>query len=639
MTNDERLKTKAFGVSSVLRPSSFVLLIILLAFMLRLAFIADLRMWGDEGYSVYSSARSLDAITFVGAENDPHPPLYYYLLHFYMPLAGASELALRFFSAFFGTLTVALAFIIGKRVFNFQVGTVAAAFGAIAPFAIYYSQEIRMYALTMFFTALAIYCFVRWQYAIRNMQYAPRVTYHIICYALSMLAALYSLYHTAFVFLAMGIFLLPLFFKQRTFFFQWLIVSILTIVAFFPMLYIRFSSTLGHLEDRAGHTIQPLPMFIARGFAALTVGTTIPVNNALWLAGIFLAIIILGLFIAWRAHILNCNDWLIFSLTLVPLVAVYPMYLLLPILVGRLFALAFVPLAILLARSIIVIVQNKRWTVAPIALLVVGISGYSLSDYYFNFSRYNAAAENYVPAIQWIQDHAQPGDEVLINAYWQQGYFLSHYRGAPITYGAINYRVDMVESINQPRSVWTVVYNQSTQGAENWLGQNAFFVDTQNFGRMRVSWYRASTLSHAEKFAAPITFDNGMQLIGYKINAEPLPAGRGVVTIQFDWTTARAIADDYTISVRVVDASGTVFAQDDRQPSDGENPTSTWTANQIVQDKHAAAISPNTVPGSYAIQIVVYRSASGDVAKIIAPENSRGTSFTFGQVEVVSGNR
>ena len=613
-----------------------LLALVFLAFVLRLAFISDLRMWGDEGYSVYSSARSLEAITFVGAENDPHPPLYYYLLHFYMPLAGASELALRFFSACFGTLTVALTYVIGKRVFDGRVGLVAAACAAIAPFAIYYSQEIRMYALTMFLTALALYCFLRWQES-QSSRYSPR--FAAIGYALSMLAALYALYHTAFVFLALGIFLLPFFFKQRAFFFQWLFVSIGVIIAFLPMFFVRFASTLGHLEERAGHNIQTLPVFMARGFAALTVGTTIPVNHALWLAGIFLAIILLGLFMAWRTHTRTRGDWFAFSLALVPVIAVYPMYLLLPILVGRLFALAFVPLAILLARSIVGIVQNKRWAVAPIALLIVGISGYSLVDYYFNFSRYNATAEDYVPVIQWIEQHAQPGDVALIHAYWQQGYFLSHYRGAPITYGGLDNQNDMVESANRPRNVWTVVYDQPRQGAESWLGQNQFFVDSRDFGRMHVSWYRVSILARAEKFPVPITFDNGMQFLGYQINAEPFQAGRGVMTIQLDWRTTRAMADDYTISVRVVDSSGAdIVAQDDRQPSDGDAPTSTWSVNQIIQDKHAAAISSDAVPGPYAMQIVVYQSANGNVAKIVAPENLRGTAFTFGQVDVVPGN-
>src|SRR5512142_286309 len=108
-----------------------------------MARVGELRMWGDEAYSVYSAHRSLAAITFEGAENDPHPPLYYYLLHFYMPLAGASELALRLFSVFPGVATIALIYLTGKRLFGVHTGLLAAVLAVIAPFDVYYSQEIR----------------------------------------------------------------------------------------------------------------------------------------------------------------------------------------------------------------------------------------------------------------------------------------------------------------------------------------------------------------------------------------------------------------------------------------------------------------------------------------------------------------
>ena len=122
---------------------------------------ANLLMWGDEGFSVFSANRDLLTITLDTTTIDPHPPLYYYLLHFYFSMAGYSELAIRFFSIFFGTATIALVWVIGKRMFDARVGWLAAFFATIAPFAVQYSQEIRMYALAMFLTALGLYLFTR----------------------------------------------------------------------------------------------------------------------------------------------------------------------------------------------------------------------------------------------------------------------------------------------------------------------------------------------------------------------------------------------------------------------------------------------------------------------------------------------
>ncbi|MEW5721196.1 MAG: glycosyltransferase family 39 protein, partial [Chloroflexota bacterium] len=76
---------------------------------------ADSLMWGDEGFSIFSAHRDLLTITLDTTTIDPHPPLYTYLLHFYFVVAGYSEFAVRFFSIFFGTATIALTWVIGKR--------------------------------------------------------------------------------------------------------------------------------------------------------------------------------------------------------------------------------------------------------------------------------------------------------------------------------------------------------------------------------------------------------------------------------------------------------------------------------------------------------------------------------------------
>ena len=49
--------------------------IIFIAFALRMVQIEQLRMWGDEGFSVYSANRDLVSISFASKDVDPHPPL------------------------------------------------------------------------------------------------------------------------------------------------------------------------------------------------------------------------------------------------------------------------------------------------------------------------------------------------------------------------------------------------------------------------------------------------------------------------------------------------------------------------------------------------------------------------------------
>ncbi len=606
------------------RPALYpLLLILLLAFALRALNAGALNMWGDEGYSVYSAHRSLAAITLEGAENDPHPPLYYYLLHFYMPVAGASELSLRLFSIFPSIATIALLYIIGRRLFDARVGLLAAAFAAIAPFFVYYSQEIRMYALAIFLTTLATYLLLRWFTGV-GRRWA-------LLYAAVMLVALYTLYHTAFVLLAQAIFLIGFLRSRRAFVFRWFAVTCGVVLLFLPWLLLRFSSTLGHLEDRAGHNIQSLPVFIARGFSALTVGATIPSPNAL--TAFFAILIALGIFIGFSARRVHYGDGLMLWLALVPIVAVYPLYLLLPIFVSRLFALAFAPLALLLARSITLL--DRRLALVA-ALVVVAIAAYSLNDYNFRYNRYNPAAEDYLPVVRAVEQGAQPGDIVLFHANWQMGYFLSHYRGAPIQYGELTNPHDLSRAVAQPRNIWAVIQAFDYLDAEGWLAQNAFPLGARKFGQMRLVAFRAGTPTRGEQYVTPVLYDNGMALLGYHINDEPVESGRGAVTIQLDWRATRAVTADYRISTRLTDARGDIiWAQDDAPPAGGAVPTATWQANQTIQDRHAFMVPPGTPPGLYSAQIVVYESGVERVSSVIAPENLRAASLSLGPIEIV----
>jgi 4-amino-4-deoxy-L-arabinose transferase-like glycosyltransferase len=644
----------------------WLLAILLLAFALRMVRLGDLRMWGDEGFSVYSGQRGLYAITFEGKDVDPHPPLYYYLLHFYLPLAGFSELAVRYFSVLFGMATVALMFTVGKKMYDARVGVVAAAFTAIAPFAVHYSQEVRMYALVIFLSALTVYLFVQLferdastfhasrftQNAKRNTQYAIRNTHYIsrfllgsrvlwLAFALVMLLIQYTQYQAAFLFVAQGLFLLPFLKKRFAFAARWSAVACVVVVLFLPWLFLHSASAFSDVKDVAGDTVpMDAATFLARGFAALTMGPTLPPANALPFAALFLALVVVGLLIALATRAAKANDWLLVLLVAVPMLSLYPLYVAAPLYRGRLFALALVPLVLLIARSVMLIAQRARWLGIPIGAAIVVGSVVGLNHYYFRYSRYSAVVEDYLPAIRAIEERAQPGDVVLFHAYWHEGYFWSHYRGAPIEYRALEKQEDLEYAVAKPRNVWAIVQALPHHDAETWLAQHAFPLGEEKFGQMRVLSYRAGPPARGERFSTPVAFNNGIALLGYHMNDAPLESGRGIATVQLDWQAARKIADDFVVGVRLTNPRGDViWAQADSQPASDTLPTSQWQADQVIQDNHVLAIPAGTPPGEYAVQIVLYDSKSGIAANIVAPENLRAQSLMLGTVVVRRGER
>ena len=109
------MKTYAGHGSFFFRPLIAILALSLIAFWLRVVGIASLSMWGDSSYSVYSANLGLLRI-LTERINDGHPPLYYYLLHFWSLMTGNSELSVRFLSLFWGVLTVPLAVVVGRRI-------------------------------------------------------------------------------------------------------------------------------------------------------------------------------------------------------------------------------------------------------------------------------------------------------------------------------------------------------------------------------------------------------------------------------------------------------------------------------------------------------------------------------------------
>jgi 4-amino-4-deoxy-L-arabinose transferase-like glycosyltransferase len=94
---------------------------------------------------------------------DIHPPLYYLLLHAWGAVAGRSVFALRAFSALAGVLLIAATGAMAARLFGRRAAGLAMLLMAAHPLAVYYAQEVRMYALLGLWAALHSLFFLAWR--------------------------------------------------------------------------------------------------------------------------------------------------------------------------------------------------------------------------------------------------------------------------------------------------------------------------------------------------------------------------------------------------------------------------------------------------------------------------------------------
>jgi uncharacterized membrane protein len=143
------------------KSNILLIAIIIIGSFLRLFNIDKVSLWHDEAFSAllirYPYNEMIQRIIL-----DVHPPLYYIMLRIWDITFGDSLFTLRFFSAFFGILTIYLTYLFVNTAFrNEKLGLIAAAFIAINPFQIQYATEARMYTLGTFLIMLSSWLLVK----------------------------------------------------------------------------------------------------------------------------------------------------------------------------------------------------------------------------------------------------------------------------------------------------------------------------------------------------------------------------------------------------------------------------------------------------------------------------------------------
>lgn len=110
-----------------------------------LRFVAPSGLWLDEVLSVNISRLPVTQIPG-GLVDDGSPPLYYYLLHYWMELFGQGDLAVRALSGVISVATLPLLWAAGRRAGGRRTAWAALILAASSPWAIYYATDTRPYS-------------------------------------------------------------------------------------------------------------------------------------------------------------------------------------------------------------------------------------------------------------------------------------------------------------------------------------------------------------------------------------------------------------------------------------------------------------------------------------------------------------
>ena len=133
-----------------------------LAAAIRFGSLNGQSFWLDESYALGNIRfHSLGGMFGWMRVHEMTPPLYFLLARAWTHVFGFGEIGFRSLSALLGTAVVPLVYAAGAALRSRRLGLIVAAFAALDPVTIWYSQEGRNYALVLFLAAVAVLAFAR----------------------------------------------------------------------------------------------------------------------------------------------------------------------------------------------------------------------------------------------------------------------------------------------------------------------------------------------------------------------------------------------------------------------------------------------------------------------------------------------
>ncbi len=298
-----------------------ILLLLLLAAALRITLLGQKAVWWDEAWSVWTAQQPFGQTSEITAR-DVHPPLYQWMLHSWVRVAGISELAARYPSTLLGLLTVALVYPLTVRLGGRRAALLAMFFIALSTFHIHWSQEARMYAMAAFFATLACYAYVR--IADMRAKHASPLHNGVWWVVLILAGAAIPLTHYlgAFVLIILNLhWLLTIRTRPRAFHIRWISAMILIGVIFAAWL----AYALPRMRSGGGDSGFPANLVFQLSSTLLAVGTSINLDQYVWPTLIVIIVLVVGLLLYTRRN--RSNALLVWLMALFPPIAIYLMSL------------------------------------------------------------------------------------------------------------------------------------------------------------------------------------------------------------------------------------------------------------------------------------------------------------------------
>lgn len=382
-----------------------VAIVSLLAVGLRLFRLDRDELWFDESFAALLAMEPTSTI-LVELARDSSPPLYFLLLRSWSLGLGTDPVTLRLFSVVCGVLGVWAILRLGFRLWGASAGLAASTLLALSPLHVYYSREVRPYALFILLVILSVTAIE----ALGRRSWGRALA----LYSLATLAAIYTHNYGLFLPALLGLWIL----LGRVAFRTGLAAALIIVAGYLPWLPVLFS------QVTSGATLwmerlwldTPPALGLVKSFATLCIGgwtpEYLPLGSGRPSAGVHLVAYITFALLVCRALLggeagtaRKVAAAALILLGLPFLVSFFkPLYL-----VGRHDVIALPLFLLLAARGATVLAWRERLVVA---LVIGALAATALAHYY---SR--PASDQARRQASLLLEHATPRDRILFTGF------------------------------------------------------------------------------------------------------------------------------------------------------------------------------------------------------------------------------
>ncbi len=612
-----------------------LLALLLLAFALRLYRLDYQELRGDEAFGYFFSLRSLPDIVQATLDlQEPHPVASYDLQHYWLAWAGHSEFALRFPAAWFGLLAVALLYALGRQLLRPGTALFATLLLALSPYAIWHSQDARMYSMSLALTTASTWLMVLWLQRQRR--------WLAVGYLITSLLALHTHYFAVFVLVAQNLFVLgrtARYPRLRVTLINWVILQI-TVAFFYGPWLLRVLPILGTYGGNGDS-----PTFLAmirRSFSVFVVGENIPAAQSVWWAWLAVMLLLLGTVALWRQGDRGRRTLTLLALLLfIPLLATWWGARTRPIFNERYLVAALPGFYLLIGAALETVAWPRRgqkrsdeglhrfWSVIraisplrnvatlSILLLLFTLGGmlFSLQHHYADpvYSKTRGWRELATTLTAWSA--GLPPDQVRIAQNFPDPTLWYYYQGAVDHLVLPPQPQDLLGAQQAVRELSTAGVQRvllPSQPAANWdengvaataLEGAYSFVTERQVGVWPLQLYSLPPRQWHSPETLESTFQNGLHLHGFALSPTQLTTD-GLLVVTLAWRAANVpFTGTEKVFVQLLNSAGELVAQDDRAFS---YPVSTIEHQSVYGILLPTALSP----GAYHLIAGLYDPAA-----------------------------